>query len=404
MNVSQFPTQRENKKISSKKIVSANLFSRTVAFIVDLVFVVFVAGIVFSLLQMLFLQFPNVQNIQNKYASYYLESGLFKEDDETNAFVVLEYDNYKGYEEAIHKYYTDYKVNNCPEQYRDDKYTTYWYNVHIYGLYDGLGLYTAEDLSNREQFITETGPTLFEYKLDSNDEILYNEIAAPKTDANQDALLDYYYISDEENTEKKSYVYLVAAKDLFTTPYFSDTLDEIQLWINYIPIFISAILSSLVFLFIIPMITKYGRTLGKMMFGLAVVNKLGYDIKKTQLLPRFFFPVLVFIFAFFVCQLIGNVLMSFMLFTTLFTLVSYCMVIFTKDHKAIHDYFALTLVIDAKQSIWYKNANEEEKVNASVKAGTKTVLEDEIEGKNLLYVNPTATNDSEENPIPKDDD
>jgi hypothetical protein len=93
-----------------------------------------------------------------------------------------------------------------------------------------------------------------------------------------------------------------------------------------------------------------------------------------------------------------------MLFATLYTLVSYCLVLFTKDHKAIHDYFALTQVIDAKQSIWYKDANEEAKVDASIKASPKTTLETELEGKNLLYVNPEITKDSEENPIKKDDD
>lgn len=405
MNESKFPTQRANNIITSKKIVSANLFSRTVAFIVDLVFTAFVAGLLLSLLQQVFIQLPNVKSLQQTYASYYQESELFDIDDEhENTFVIWEFDNYKDYENKILNYYTDYKVNKCPEKYRSDVYTTYWYNVHIYGLNDGLNLYSQEDLSARAKFVTEKGPALFEYQLDSNNEPLYNEIATPKSDASDEALLGYYYLSDDNNKDNEKYVYLIAAQDLFATPYFSSTLENMQLWVNYIPLLISAILSSLIFLFVIPMFTKYGRTLGKMMFGLALVNKLGYDIKKTQLLPRFFFNVLVFVFAFFVCQLIGHVLMTFMLFATLYTLVSYCLVLFTKDHKAIHDYFALTQVIDAKQSIWYKDANEEAKVDASIKASTKTTLETELEGKNLLYVNPEITKDSEENPIRKDDD
>jgi predicted neutral ceramidase superfamily lipid hydrolase len=153
------------------------------------------------------------------------------------------------------------------------------------------------------------------------------------------------------------------------------------------------------------MISKHGKTLGKMLFHLAVVNSLGYDIKKTQLIPRFWFPVLVLIFAFFVSQLMGRyVLMSMLLFVTLFTLVSYCMVLFTKDHKGIHDYFALTMVINEKESIWFKDANEEERVTKNINAvSSKTTLEQEIEGKNVLYVNSGSESAQKENDLKTDD-
>lgn len=388
MSDSRFPSQRKNEVHSYKKIVSANLFSRTVAAIVDIACVAFVAGILLSLLQVLFAQFPNVKEIQTTYKNYYLESSLFTENDKGD-LELLEFDNYVEYQNAIHEYYTDYKVNKCPEQYRSDIYDNYWYNVHILGLEDSLGKYTVEQLNNRSLFIVQDGPTLFEYQTEG-ETVLYNELAKPKAEATEEALLAYYYIPEEKNTEQKSYVYLVAANDLFATPYFSACLEEVQLWINYIPLLISAILSSIVFLFIIPLCTKYGRTLGKLMFHLAVVNKLGYDIKKYQIVPRFWFPVLVMVFAFFVCQLIGGqVLMSYLLFVTLYTLTNYGMVLFTKGHKAIHDYFALTQVINMKESVWYKDAQEEERVTKSItqSADAAQDLEQEIEGKHILYVN-----------------
>ena len=81
--------------------------------------------------------------------------------------------------------------------------------------------------------------------------------------------------------------------------------------------------------------------------------------------------------------------MSYLLFVTLYTLTNYGMVLFTKGHKAIHDYFALTQVINMKESVWYKDAQEEERVTKSItqSADAAQDLEQEIEGKHILYVN-----------------
>jgi uncharacterized RDD family membrane protein YckC len=397
-------TISNSTKANTKKIVSGNLFSRTVAFIIDLVCVAFIAGILVSLFQMGFSNLPNVKNMFETYDSYYFDSGLFIEDDK-GEIALIEFETYEGYQNATYSYYTDFKVNKCPKNYQDDKYDTYWYNVHILGLEDKLNKYTETELSSLPKFIAEKGHQLFEYQLDLENNPDYNVIGKAKSSASPEELLAYFFIPDDKNLDNSEYVYIIAAKDLFSTPYFMKTLDDIQLWVNYIPMFTSIIISSIVFLFVIPMISKHGKTLGKMLFHLAVVNSLGYDIKKTQLIPRFWFPVLVLIFAFFVSQLVGRyVLMSMLLFVTLFTLVSYCMVLFTKDHKGIHDYFALTMVINEKESIWFKDANEEERVTKNINAvSSKSNLEEEIEGKNILYVNSGAESTQKENDLKTDD-
>ena len=188
MSDSRFPSQRKNEVHSYKKIVSANLFSRTVAAIVDIACVAFVAGILLSLLQVLFAQFPNVKEIQTTYKNYYLESSLFTENDKGD-LELLEFDNYVEYQNAIHEYYTDYKVNKCPEQYRSDIYDNYWYNVHILGLEDSLGKYTVEQLNNRSLFIVQDGPTLFEYQTEG-ETVLYNELAKPKAEATEETKVE----------------------------------------------------------------------------------------------------------------------------------------------------------------------------------------------------------------------
>jgi uncharacterized RDD family membrane protein YckC len=110
-----------------------------------------------------------------------------------------------------------------------------------------------------------------------------------------------------------------------------------------------------------PLIFKNGKTVGKLVMGIGLVNKLGYDISIPQLIMRFFFPMVVTTGL----LIIGGT--AFAIGMGLFVLVSYALVIFTKEHKAIHDYLAGTVAIDAKRSVWFKNANQEaeytEKIN-----------------------------------------
>ena len=71
-------------------------------------------------------------------------------------------------------------------------------------------------------------------------------------------------------------------------------------------------------------------------------------------------------------------------------LISFIFVIFTKDNKAIHDYFAGTLVVDAKQSTWFKDINEEEKAEKDVEDYVAQVQanNDALTDKNIIYTNP----------------
>ena len=71
-------------------------------------------------------------------------------------------------------------------------------------------------------------------------------------------------------------------------------------------------------------------------------------------------------------------------------LISFLFVIFTKDNKAIHDFFAGTLVIDAKQSTWFKDINEEENAEKDVADYVEQVRanNDALTDKNIIYTNP----------------
>ena len=75
-------------------------------------------------------------------------------------------------------------------------------------------------------------------------------------------------------------------------------------------------------------------------------------------------------------------------------LISYLFVIFTKDNKALHDYFAGTLVIDARESTWFKNIEEEERAERDVEEYVEQVKnrEDDLNNENIIYTNPHFKN------------
>lgn len=107
----------------------------------------------------------------------------------------------------------------------------------------------------------------------------------------------------------------------------------------------SLVFSLIVFFLIFPLFLKNGATLGKMIFGYGLTNKLGYKVKKRQIVLRFF----VF--------LIIEVLLSIFLFgIPLF--VSFTMFAFSKYGTSLHDYFAYTVVADLKDVTVYRNEEE----------------------------------------------
>ena len=69
--------------------------------------------------------------------------------------------------------------------------------------------------------------------------------------------------------------------------------------------------------------------------------------------------------------------------------------IFTKENKALHDYFAGTLVIDARESTWFKNIEEEEKTQHDVDTFVDSVksANEPVSGENIIYTNPHLNDD-----------
>lgn len=385
--------RRSEKDKTTKRIIPAGLFYRCVAAVIDLAITAFVGGILLIGAQALMNSTPVVQSNRQEITKYSLDSGLFHYKDDDPAKDVVPYTestNYKDYEAILVNYYTNYKVSGCPSEYQNAKYTIYWYNVHIIGLEENAAAEPYTDLTSRPDLVVKKGPQIFEYQKGEGDVILYDQLPVLKTSVSDVAALHYYFISETENTEGNYYVYSYAVTDLYSTNYFNSAYTEMYNWYYTFPIIVSFALSALIFYFIIPILTKNGQTLGKLSFHIGLVNKLGYQYKKVQLIPRFFFTVLLLVTGYIISLFFAYSLFVFLAIATLLLLVSYCIAVFTTEHKAIHDYFAGTTVIDLRQSTWFKDAEEEKRIQKRIDEYINIQSDEELDyekNPNLLYVN-----------------
>ena len=171
------------------------------------------------------------------------------------------------------------------------------------------------------------------------------------------------------------YVLTIEA-DFATRAFFADIYatyralsQQVSLWQTLLPELTAIFIVSILAYFVMPIIFKNGKTVGKLVMGIGLVNKLGYDVTIPQLIMRFFFPLVVVLGL----LIVGG--SAFAIGAGLFVLVSYTLVIFTKEHKAIHDYLAGTVAIDTKRSVWFKNASEEAKYTEKINAMPRIEIE-----------------------------
>lgn len=231
-----------------------------------------------------------------------------------------------------------------------DYYTVEWYNINI--------LEIGEDYS------------MFEYVTDSYGNILTNEIGVLKENSNIDDSIIF----------AKQAIY-DANSNLFYSPFYSqinEALKGAQLFIYLTPFFpIMAI-----FYILVPMLYKNGETLGKKVLSLCLVNKKGYQVSKAQIfLRQFTFVLEISLFLF----IIGVGMTSFAtLGVGLFILLMIALV--SKNTRTIHDFAAATIVIDAKKSLWHKNANKEQQFSDKLDENLAKYKKEPTIGKNVIQV------------------
>ena len=386
-----------DKNKSVKKIVNAPLFARTFGALIDLALTVLIGAGLFLGVSKIAENLSFAKAYKDDYNQNIVLSGLMKETND--GLVPYELNNYLDYQNKFYDFYHGYyeeQTKKDPSLYFDE----YWFNVFIYGQNDGLNRYEEKELEKRPALVRNVGPTLFTYKLNSANEPLYNEFALPIESENgtvdismttKAKLRNYFYVNDEdvegnEIASRYLYIYYYALADLTSLSKLQNDYSRYALFTGTIPLAIAVFLTFGVFFFIIPLCFKNGETLGKKIMHTCLVNKLGYQYSRLQLIPRFLFPTFLIVT---VVLVLGFSIWS-LAAVSFGLLISYLFVIFSKDNKALHDYFAGTLVIDTRESTWFKDINEEEKMQKEVDDYVEAVKNnvDPDNRENIIYTNP----------------
>ena len=113
---------------------------------------------------------------------------------------------------------------------------------------------------------------------------------------------------------------------------------------NIILMFIATIPSFAVLYLLIPLLNPFGKSVGKYIFHLALVDTNGYSIKKWRILLRSL-PILGV--TIYVCLI--NSLYYQLIVILLLLLISLGVLVFTPKRKALHDLMSGTVVINAKK-------------------------------------------------------
>lgn len=376
-----------------RHIVPANLFVRTFGAIIDLILTILIGGGIYLGISTIAENTNWIKAYKEDYNQTIVDSGLMKLNN--NELEPFEYDDYLSYQTMFYDFYHNFYAQEVGKAY-----DVYWFNVFIYGQNDGLNHYEQKELDNRPNLVKIVGPTLFTYALDEGDQPLYESFALPKesnngtsslSDSAKRQLRDYFYVADKDVKEgsiaaKEKFIYYYALSDLTSLSKLQNDYNYYAFFGSTLPLVITIFITFMIFYFIIPLCFKNGETIGKKVMHTCLVNKLGYQYSRLQLIPRFLFPTFLIIAIVFIT---GFSFWS-LLIVSATILVSYLFVIFSKNNKALHDYFAGTLVIDARESTWFKNAKEEERTQKDVDdyvEGVKNSV-DATPNEDILYTNP----------------
>lgn len=297
--------------VKEEKIVpvqNAGLIKRTFAGILD-----FIIMILVYLMFQGFVTFPIAKSIATDYDQnyektifYYKESNLVLYDKESNQLVQLE----------------ESKYIKASQQY---------YNVYCASEYEGVHACSTFGKTFKE--VIEEDEQIKDYvAFDENDNLVFQIPEDVKQ--NKEEL-----ISAIKGRIYSGALYDLQNSELFTKP--NRYIRKVQNYSQY-----SALAISMLLVYLLPtMISKKGQTLGKLIFKLAVTNHEGFAVKKSQLLVRFL------AFAVF------NVVLGLMTIMIV-PLVSFAFMCISKRNSALHDYCAVTKVVDDKASVIYNNRQE----------------------------------------------
>lgn len=181
----------------------------------------------------------------------------------------------------------------------------------------------------------------------------YEEIYGIDTDISTD---DFNALSDAEKQKYADASNAMAEDDEMNALY------SILMNLTLITVSFAILLAYIITEVLVPMFFKNGQTLGKKIFGVALMRTDGVSVSTFQVFVRAIIgkytietmiPVFLLLLIFF--GVIGN---SGFLIIALLLLLQLIVMIVSKSNSLIHDLFAVTVAVDMSSQMIFKNAEE----------------------------------------------
>jgi uncharacterized RDD family membrane protein YckC len=278
--------------------VNANLFKRSSAAIIDfIVFIILGLSLISFAIGPIYDNNFNTSALSEEFLALQKASYLYVESEDTNQVLLVDSANYPT---VVYQYYSEFKPNKMMgEETSPFVFSNAWFNTTILQV--------------------EASDSLFELV---NEDL--NVLAVAKSTVTSADITTYY--TDAYNK---------ALLDLAQyAPYRALAVEINRFFIEILSI--AFLISGILFYLIIPLLTKYTQTLGKLILGLSVVTKEGYTLALWQKVVRFVAIMVTFVLA--IYTVFGSIL------------ISYTFMIFTKNYRSLHDFVSFTKVVDDKQS------------------------------------------------------
>lgn len=393
-----------------KTIEQASLFKRVVAAVIDALIAVFVFfGLISFVTNPIGLKATKYNDYVKEIYQQEVASHLYVmvQQEDSGKYVVIEVKDYtEKLDNKSYKEIGDIYQNKLISSADYIRYLNYYYTVYLTGDISRVELpSTGEYDPIEDEFVSPTYNVEINGKLpkDIYTARYFNTTImglAPEGEENKSQYYEYPVVDEVVNYEGlpvikegvddskvkedlRERVYN-ATKDFVNSDYISSRQKEIrriQLW-EQIPAYVFVII---VFYLVIPLLFKNGETLAKKMLGLGIASSNGYHVKKRQILFRSAVFVVEITFSLFV---VGYGL------TSVATLGVGCFImlmvaIFTKKHQAPHDFAAMTVEIDVKKSVFFENANQENRYQKTVQENIDNLNKYEPENPNIIQIGST---------------
>ncbi len=257
-----------------------------------------------------------------------------------------------------------------------------WIYSHCFGIQeDGTGN-TFFTIPSSEGFAYDAMPVLKPSYQAIFDE---KKTDAASLDSAKSVFLSIYQANSSKAFFQRAKAHFMAQPKL-------DHYHDQEIYAFYGSLIPSVVLGPLVFFVVLPLVLPNGQTLGKKIFGVAILGADGYSASKGRILFHYSMIVLP-MFA----TLIPHPLIVFPLFL-LYFVVDFIVLVLSKNHQAFHDKASSTVVINAKSSLWFPSPEAEKayiaKNPSSLPAKYREEERKADEGKNEMEDILTAQRDA----------